>query len=245
MSKTGLSTDGTKSRAVEVRDILIRWIEERAYVTGAKLPSDAEVMEALGVGRTSVREAYRFLEQEGIVFAKKGAGRFYSGAAELLRPLTKLEGVTEMAASRGLTLTNQVLSVTLHDPDLTERTELSILPHEPVIRLVRVRKQRDVTLVYSEDSFPRALVPEPIESVDWCGSLFAVFDRYGVRIVQSITRISAQHLPGSVAKELGETQSTPYLVLVQQHRNELGQPMLYSRDWHRGSDITFEVTRHR
>ncbi|WIY83488.1 GntR family transcriptional regulator [Propionimicrobium sp. PCR01-08-3] len=245
MAISGVPGNGTQSRALTVRDAIIDLIEKRGYQTGARLPSEAEVVKALGVGRTTVREAYRFLEQEGIVFSKKGAGRFYSATPELLRPLTRLEGVTEMAASRGLKLSNQVLSITMNDPDKKEREELGVVANEPVIRLARVRKQRGVTLVYSEDSFPRSFISDALDAVDWSGSLFELLDIYGVHVVQSVTQISAQCLPDDVAEQLGEDATTPYLLLVQQHRNETGRPVLYSRDWHRGSEITFEVTRHR
>ena len=43
---------------------------------GAKLPTEHELMEALGVSRTVVREAVAALRAEGLVVSRQGAGVF-------------------------------------------------------------------------------------------------------------------------------------------------------------------------
>ncbi|MCB8839918.1 FadR/GntR family transcriptional regulator [Aurantimonas sp. VKM B-3413] len=43
---------------------------------GEKLPSEREIMEALGVGRSTVREAVRQLQALGVVQTRKGVGTF-------------------------------------------------------------------------------------------------------------------------------------------------------------------------
>ncbi len=55
---------------------LIRIIEKENIPVGGKLPSEKELSDAFGVGRSSIREALQALEAYGIVKTKKGVGRF-------------------------------------------------------------------------------------------------------------------------------------------------------------------------
>jgi len=46
------------------------------FAVGARLPSEAELAELFGVGRSTVREAMRILEYEGVVKVRQGVGAF-------------------------------------------------------------------------------------------------------------------------------------------------------------------------
>ncbi len=46
------------------------------YKIGDKLPSESEMMQELGVGRSSVREAVRILANYGLLRVKQGLGTF-------------------------------------------------------------------------------------------------------------------------------------------------------------------------
>lgn len=55
---------------------LLEIIKEENLSIDDKLPSENELSEAFGVGRSSVREALQALETYGIIKVKKGVGRF-------------------------------------------------------------------------------------------------------------------------------------------------------------------------
>lgn len=57
---------------------LLKMIQERGYTVGDKLPTEVELMEALGVGRNTVREALRILMSRNIVTIRQGSGTFIS-----------------------------------------------------------------------------------------------------------------------------------------------------------------------
>lgn len=46
------------------------------YKPGERLPTEADLSSVLGVGRSTVREAIRVLEAEGLVDSRRGAGTF-------------------------------------------------------------------------------------------------------------------------------------------------------------------------
>ena len=51
-------------------------IRQGALQHGARLPSERVLAEQFGVGRSSVREAIRFLELQGLVETRHGSGSF-------------------------------------------------------------------------------------------------------------------------------------------------------------------------
>ena len=53
-------------------------IQEKGYGAGDKLPTEAELVETLGVGRNTVREALRILMSRNIVTIRQGSGTFIS-----------------------------------------------------------------------------------------------------------------------------------------------------------------------
>ena len=58
---------------------------------GSKLPSERDLVEALGVGRSSIREALRILEIMGLVEVLPGKGAFVKAlTGDLFMPLSEL-----------------------------------------------------------------------------------------------------------------------------------------------------------
>lgn len=61
---------------MDIVDELRRLIKGEGIKTGGKLPSERELAERLGVGRSSVREALRSLELLGLIETRRGEGTF-------------------------------------------------------------------------------------------------------------------------------------------------------------------------
>ena len=74
----------SRSRADQVRDQLAEAIKNGIYPVGAKLPSERELTEMLGVSRVSIREGMRSLEAVGLVEVRHGNGYFVT--ATVRRP---------------------------------------------------------------------------------------------------------------------------------------------------------------
>ena len=55
-----------------------KYIKENRFASGAKLPSERELMQSLGVGRSSLREGLRILEVNGLIEVRSGKGIFVS-----------------------------------------------------------------------------------------------------------------------------------------------------------------------
>ena len=63
-----------RSRPVQVADRIKDWVVERDLKTGARLPSETEMIAQFGVSKGTVREAMRILEAQGLVVTRTGPG---------------------------------------------------------------------------------------------------------------------------------------------------------------------------
>src|ERR1044072_4997587 len=61
-----------KKLAQGVARQIVEAIERGSYAAGQELPSERQMMQAFGVGRTSIREALLALEQQGFIDIRHG-----------------------------------------------------------------------------------------------------------------------------------------------------------------------------
>ena len=97
--------EGKRAKLSEqTADRLYEWIvEERRYPPGSKLPNENELSGAMGVSRTTLREAISFLVAQGVLDIRRGKGTFV--AESLPAPgmdLTALAGVRSRVRAKDL-----------------------------------------------------------------------------------------------------------------------------------------------
>lgn len=215
---------------------------------GDKIPSETELAERFVVSRGTVREALKLLEQDGLIDVQHGLGRFVSASAGLLvdRPVTRFESVTEMLRSRGITAVIRILSAVRGEPSDEERAALHLQPGQEVVRIRRLRRHNQETLVFSINSFSAELLgEEQVDDVDFSGSLVDWLESRGHRLVSSAAQIRAVPRPADLAdfREAGDEQ--PWLLITERCVDANGAPVLFSEDFHRGDIFAFHVLRRR
>lgn len=228
--------------AAHVRDEIQALIEAGALGSGAQLPPEAELSERYGVARTTVREALKLLEQDGLVDVVHGRGRYVSsiGALGVGRPVTRFESATEMLASAGIPVRNLVLRVERGAASDEEAEALALAAGAPVVRLERLRLSDDRPLIYSLNTLPAAAVDDG-EGFDWSSSVVAQLASRGREIASSLAEIRASSLPGGAPSELDH--SVPWLLIVERCLLADRRPVLYALDYHRGDVFSFDVVR--
>jgi DNA-binding FadR family transcriptional regulator len=70
-------------RAGQVTDALADYVQEARLKAGDRLPAERELMSALGVGRSTIREAISHFQALGVIETRKGSGTY------LLKPISK------------------------------------------------------------------------------------------------------------------------------------------------------------
>lgn len=241
----GLSSSRTQSTVDRLREEILGLVSREGLVPGDQLPTEQELAERLSFSRSTIREALRALEQEGLLRAVQGKGRFLSalGALRVERPVTKYESITDMLEGLGYEVSNVVLDVSEVSAGPVVARQLGIAEDDPVVQLIRLRCGDERPLVFSIDTVPRRLLPGPIAHRDWSGSLTRILALQGSAVLSSTARISAVNVPEPYAERYSLSEYDPWLLVTETAYTAEGVPALYATDYHRGSDIAFNVLR--
>jgi GntR family transcriptional regulator len=231
----------------QLRDGLRAMIADERLRPGAQLPTEPALAKRFGVSRTKVREALKLLEQDGLVHAIQGRGRFVSplGSLRVERPVTIYESISEMLAERGYTVTTVVLGVEEATADAAVAEALDLAAGDPVIRLTRLRLGDDEPLVFSINTIARDALPGPIGHRDWSVSLTGALEAHGHRVVSSVARLSATDMPADAAARFDLARFDPWLLIEESCITQDGSRVLHALDYHRSGEIAFNVLRRR
>jgi len=231
-----------RSLAAQLADRIRDGIADGTFGRGEQLPSEEQLSGVYRVGRTTVREALKELQSEGVVQVRRGRGRFVSSLPPVQRPITRLESVTDMLAAQGYTVVNRLLAQHTRRASADERANLGLGPGDHVVHLERLRLAQGEPLIYSIDVVPAQLLGAAGAEV-WEGSLFVELERVGLTPTASVSTFRASLLPPAAQEACGLDQSLPWLLMVQLNLTEEGTPVIYSHDYHRGDRFSFEVLR--
>ena len=234
--------------ALQLRDSIRELIRTEDLGPGARLPSETDLATRFGVARGSIREAFKLLEQDGLIDVRHGLGRFVSAAGGLAvsRPVTMFESVTDMLRARGLEPTTRVLSVERALPSAAERVGLELGDGEEVVRLRRLRVLDDRLLVLSLNVFPaRVLGSVELHQLDLSVSLNEQLAHLDHRPVSAAAELRAAPLPDDVADRPEVQGEQQWLLITERCVDANGVPVLLSEDYHRGDVFSFHVLRRR
>ena len=99
---TDLKKQTGKTAVEQVIEQVRTWVNEGTYPPGSRLPSEAELMEQVGVGRSSVREAMKILSAMGAVEIKRGNGTFIAQEQTLFPKNCGMTGLPKPTSFREL-----------------------------------------------------------------------------------------------------------------------------------------------
>jgi GntR family transcriptional regulator len=230
---------------LQVRDGVRQFLAAEGLGPGDRLPTEEELVERFEVSRSTLREALRLLEQDGVLEVRQGNGRYMTALPIVERPITRLEGMTELLQGMGYEVSDRVLTVSVGPPTSDEAVALRIPSAAEVIHLERIRMQGKEPLTYSAVSIPRSLFPGPVGSYDWSMPLHQLLDSLGHRTAAANTQIKAAALPRRVARASGLPTTIPYLLLVQTIVSRSGVFLIYAHDYMRGDHFSYDVRRVR
>ncbi|PWH19565.1 MAG: hypothetical protein DDG59_02735 [Anaerolineae bacterium] len=242
--KSFLNPNGKPIRYL-IRDALLEFIREQGLQPGDQLPSEERLQEILNVSRLSMREALQLLEEERIIVTKHGSGRYIlSLPSNLDIDISNLQSVTELLSSYNISTENKLLKVERHSPNSELCGLLQIDSNQEVLSIERIRYAGSLPIIYSIDTIPVKFLPNQWSEEDFKGSLFEYVEeklrkplRYSQATIHAC-RIERESLPF-------ESENLTWILLKQIIYSDLAEPIIYSRDYHRGDRIQFHVRRVR
>jgi len=237
--KNGALSHGAKERILAlIRDTGLR-VDEA-------LPTEAKLLEMLGVSRHTVREALALLEQERIVYRVQGKGTFLKRRPlQIEQGLEKLASMTDLIRGCGLVPGTRWIGIEVRNPSAKMAEQLRMKAEEKVVTFKRLRLASGNLASYCVDSMAAShfdSIPCDIEDE----SLFQYLEREkGIYIETAVSYVIPTKPTREMVEELGVNEDQFFILLEQLHYDNEGNPVIYSLDYFQPDVIRFKINRTR
>jgi GntR family transcriptional regulator len=220
-------------------------IRGNKFPPGSQLPPELDLMQILGVSRTTLREALRTLEEQGRITRRRGLGTFVSERS-IVKDLSINFGITEMIRQAGFTPKTVECDVHREAARTSVAEHLAIPEGAPVFVVRRLRLATDTPIVWSDDTLPATMLDDrsPNENELKTHSLYDYLEKnHGIRIYQGTAVLRPIPAPKEVAEKLQVPRHSTILLISQTDSDESRRPIIFSEEYHLCDKITFLIQR--
>jgi len=170
---------------------------------GQRLLNEPELAKQLGVSRTTLREAMRSFETQGIIRRRQGSGTYVVGKVPVIDAgLEVLESLETMARRMKLEITISDLYIEQIEADKDMATSLGVSDGTRLTRIRRVMRIDGRPAAYLIDTLPESILKPDALPANFSGSVLDFLIGRGDKLSVSRAVIGATNAPSEVAKPL-------------------------------------------
>ncbi|MEO7578009.1 MAG: GntR family transcriptional regulator [Massilia sp.] len=232
---------GVQPLYVQIKERLRGQILDGSYQPHQQLPSEAEMIAALGVSRITVRQALSDLENEGLIFRVHGKGSFVS-KPKAFQDLGRLEGFGEAMRSKGYETFSRVLGMRnlTPPPHVRERLGLGKRAHVTELRRLRFLNREPISLDVSY--LPLALGQKLARHDLATRDVFAILENdLGLQLGHADLQIGAALADAALAAHLQVPEGSSVLCIERTTHSADGVPIDYENLFYRGDAFQYRV----
>jgi GntR family transcriptional regulator len=219
--------------ARQVTKIISERIRGQDYSPGARLPSESDLADELGVSRATVRSALGKLAAEGLVLRKQGDGTYVN--KHIIDVPTRMGAMWDfvrLIENTGYAAATQMLESDIRPATKQESALLKIATGSNVITLKRRFSAEGNPVILVDDSIPASLLDGPPKALEPTEGELPLRELLWTKcrqtIAYAIINIQA-NLPDENTKQLlRRDDSAPLLKLEQVFYNNDNLPILFS-----------------
>ncbi len=209
---------------------------------GARLDNEVELAERLGLSRPTVRAAFLYLANKGMVTRKRGAGTLV--AKERIDRDVELTSLFDDLAASGRGPATQVLRNEVgHAPEQVARA-LQLPDGALVNCLERIRFADGEPIALMHNYLPAALVHLTSGMLAEHG-LYELLRASGIRLGSATQRMSAKNASAAEARVLKETRGAALLTMERIAYDETDRPVEFGQHLYRASRYAFTTSMPR
>ncbi len=226
------------------------YIKERilsnAFSDG-RIPPETELAQALGVSRTTVRDALGKLENEGVIIRKQGVGTFINHPGlQIKTRIDEIWSYEEALRAHGYTPSVRVLSMEERPADAGTAKALGVKPGAPTLVIEKCFFEDDTPAILARNVIPaellrctpdKALARQPIYDLleRCCNRRFSYY-------FSDILPVAADE---SLAAKLGVQAGAALLAFEEVGYDIDNEPVLWAKSWFRDDRIRFRLIRRQ
>jgi GntR family transcriptional regulator len=220
-------------------------VKQGKFLPGSQLPPEMELLQMLGVSRTTLREALRILEEQRLIRKRRGLGTFVMERA-IVKDMSQNFGITEMISQAGLTPGTRDFDIYLEPSSKTIAAKLDISNDSTMIVIDRIRTANDKPVVWTRDIMPQEYLGGWIPTIKELNqrSLYDCLEEYtNIRIVSGIASFNPIQANREVAEKLNIQRNDLLLLIDQVDFDKTQRPVLYSAEYHLTDKFNFIIHR--
>lgn len=228
---------------VLLADDLRARIRQGEWSAGDRLPTEAELGAHYQVSRSTVRQAVKTLQAQGLLTSRQGKGTYLSSGLRIHAGMQELRSITTTIADRGLVPGMRYHHRRLRAASPEEQARFELDGDAQVLDIQRRILADGETVAYSYDVLPRWAFPAEFKPSHLTGSVFALLAQtHGPVPMRAVSEVHAVHSDGiGWGAEAGDHQL--FVLLDQLHYDEQERPFMHSRSYFIEGLFTFTVLR--
>src|SRR5215510_10015909 len=220
-------------------------IKQGKFPAGSQLPPEMELLQMMGISRTTLREALRILEEQRFIRKRRGLGTFVMERA-IVKDMSQNFGITEMISQAGYTPGTRDFNMSFEKASKTLAEKLGIPDESRIVVIERVRTANQTPIVWTRDIMPQNYLGGWTPTIkDLNGiSLYECLERYaGIRIVSGMASFSPIKASREIAEKLSIQRNVLLLLIEQVDHDQNQRPILYSAEYHLTDKFNFIIHR--
>jgi GntR family transcriptional regulator len=220
-------------------------IRNGTFPRGSQLPTEMDLIGQLGVSRTTLREALRNLEEDGLILRRRGLGTFVN-ASPILKDISINFGITEMILQAGLTPQEGETIISIEKANESIAEVLGINQEDPIVVFDRIRVVKDHPVVWSIDKVPSVLISD-YDLREYEKKEESIYDFFlnglNIHITRGVAHLYPIAATKVVAEKLKVPKGSPLLRITQTDYDSRDRPVIFSIEYHIPDAFDFVVNR--
>jgi len=220
-------------------------IRQNRFPPGSQLPPEMELLQMMGISRTTLREALRILEEQRLIRKRRGLGTFVMERA-ILKDLSQNFGITEMIHQAGYDPGVRDFAIRTESLPVTLAQKLDVPDGSPAVVIERVRTADGRPVVWTRDIMPRSVLGAWTPTREQLGraSLYDCLARYAhIRITEGMASFTPVQASREIAEKLEIKPHALLMLLTQVDQDQRERPVLYSAEYHLTDMFNFIIHR--
>ncbi len=185
-------------------------IRSGALKVGARLENEVQLAEMLGLSRPTVRAAFLYLANKGLVVRKRGAGTLV--ANERIDRNVELTSLYDDLAASGRTPATKVLKAEVSHATDQVAEALKLPERALVMSLERIRLADGEPMALMHNYLPAGLVQLNVDMLEQHG-LYELLRASGIGLYSATQRMCAKNASATEARMLNETRGSALLTM--------------------------------
>ncbi|HEX7063830.1 MAG TPA: GntR family transcriptional regulator [Bacillales bacterium] len=224
----------------QVKEILVKRIQEKRWQPGDLIPTEQELIDEFKVSRTTIRQAITELVQEGLLEKRQGRGTIIK-SQKLVGSLGRLTGFAEEVMEKGYLPYSKLIRAEFHNDLYTEKKKLQLSEDESVLVIERIRFADDEPIAFERTCWPEK-IGEILKQHDLDGAKFyQILEDHETYLKKANETISAVNSTLYEADLLGISAGQALLEMSRLSYGLDDKPIEYTRTKYRSDRYHYNV----